>query len=170
MCRPWLIIAPLLVLAACSGTVKKEGGLYGAGEKATVGPLVYNVVDSQITPSLGDDPANLRTPQNRFVIVEVSVSNSSNQDVSIPAMTLVDDSGQTFPELADGRGVNKWLGVIRKVAPAETEEGNVLFDAPARHYRLRLTGEGEPEISIDLPLNFVHEQIKTTDVTPQKEN
>ena len=162
------ILIPALLLAGCSSTPKKEAKLYAAGEKAAVGPLTYSVVDTLFAPALGEDPASQRTPQNRFVIVQVSVSNSGTTEASIPLMTLIDDNGQQYSELADGTGVPRWLGVIRKVGIAQTEAGNIVFDAPAKHYRLRLTEELDDEVSIDIPLSYIHElqgDMKTTQET-----
>jgi len=162
MTRIFLISCVALVVGGCSS--KKEAVVYPAGEKAAVGPLVYSVIDWEVLPHLGDDPASIRTPQNRFFILRVSVSNSNTGDVPIPDLTLVDDSGQQYAELADGTNVPNWLGVVRKVAGAQTEQGTIVFDAPARHYRLRLTDEtDEREVSIDVPLNFYpHEQPQGT--------
>jgi hypothetical protein len=165
------VLIPALLLAACSSTPpKKEAKLFAAGEKATVGSLVYSVVDTTFAPVLGDDPANQRTPQNRFVIVQISVSNSGTTEQNIPALTLVDDSGQTYPELVDGTGIQRWLGVIRKVGSAQTEAGEILFDAPAKHYRLRLTDELDDDVSIDIPLSYIHEEMRdmksTQEATP----
>jgi hypothetical protein len=92
------------------------------------------------------------------------VTNSSSDDQSIPTMTLVDDAGHSYTELSDGAGVTNWLGVVRKVRAAQTEQGVVAFDAPTKHYRLRLNDAlDESEISVDVPLNFVHERIKNID-------
>ncbi|HWE49333.1 MAG TPA: DUF4352 domain-containing protein [Bryobacteraceae bacterium] len=164
-------LIPVLLLAGCSSTpAKKEAKVFSAGEKATVGNLVYSVVDTQFAPVLGDDPASQRTPKDRFVVVQISVSNSGSAEANIPALTLVDDSGQTYPELGDGTGVQRWLGVIRKVGATQTESGEVLFDAPAKHYRLRLTDELDDEVSIDIPLSYIHEEMKdmksTQDASP----
>jgi hypothetical protein len=164
-------LIPLLLLAGCSSTpAKKEAKIFPAGEKAQVGSLVYSVVDTQFAPVLGEDPTNQRTPQNRFVIVQISVSNSGTTEQNIPALTLVDDQGQTYPELVDGTGVAKWMGVIRKVGSAQTEAGEILFDAPAKHYRLRLTDELDDDVSIDIPLSYIHEEMKdmktTQDASP----
>ena len=121
--------------------------------------MVYSVIDTRILPQIGEDPISVRTPQNRFFLVQVAVSNSSSQDQPIPGLTLVDDAGQQYAELADGTGVPNWLGVVRKVGGAQTEQGAILFDAPAQHYRLRLTDETDAsEVAIDLPLNFQSEQ------------
>jgi len=163
------VLISALLLAGCSSAPKKEARVYAAGEKATVGPLIYSIVDTQFAPVLGEDVNNQRTPQNRFVIVQISVSNSSTSDANIPLMTLIDDSGKQFPELADGTGVPRWLGVVRKVSSAQTEAGNVVFDAPAEHYRLRLTEELDDEVSVDIPLSYIHEEqkdLKTTQDAP----
>jgi hypothetical protein len=144
-------------LVGCSSSVPKNNAtIYAAGDKTTIGALVYNLTDAESTTALGDDPANPRTPTNRFYLIKLSVSNSGADDQPIPAMTLVDDSGQMYPELSDGAGVPNWLGVVRKVSGAQTEQGNVVFDAPMKHYRLRLNDTfDEKEIAIDIPLSFV---------------
>jgi hypothetical protein len=162
----WICLFPL-VLMGCSTSLKKEAKIYSIGEKVTIGSLTYSVVDTEIVPQLGDDPATARNPANRFYLIKVSVSNSSNADLPIPAMTLMDDSGQAYNELADGAKVPQWLGVVRKVAAAQTDQGNVVFDAPAKHYRLRLTDEtDETEVAIDVPLSYVHEQMKDLKTVP----
>jgi hypothetical protein len=155
---------PFLALAATGCSVfssKNKPLVYAAGEKATIGPLVYSVTDTEVTQQLGNDPKSARSAQQRFYLVKVNVSNASTEDKPIPAMTLVDDDGQTYPELADGTGVANWLGVVRKVGPTQTEQGTVAFDAPTKHYRLRLNDpDDEKEIAIDIPITFVHEMGK----------
>jgi len=132
-----------------------------------VGSLTYNLVDSEMVTQLGDEPATARTPRDRFYLLKISVSNSSSDDVTIPGLVLVDDRGQEYPEVADGTNVPNWLSVVSKVGGAQTELGTIVFDAPARHYRLRLTEETDPkDISIDLPLSFVHEQMKNLKTSP----
>jgi len=169
--RSALICISVLSLAAagCStaSSSKKESTIYAAGEKASVGPLTYSITDTEMTQTLGDDPATARNAQERFYLVKVTVSNSSSSDQPIPAMTLVDDQGHSIAELADGANVPNWLGIVRKVGPTQTEQGFVVFDAPTKHYRLRLNDPfDEKEISIDVPLDFVHEQLKSVQAAP----
>ena len=154
------VAALTLLLAACSSAPPAHlSSTFAAGEKAPVDKLTYGVVDTQFLTRLGEEP-NFRTPQNRFCVVQVTVSNAGNQDAIIPAMTLVDDSGKTYDELTDGGGVARWLGVIRRVGPNQTDVGEVVFDAPAAHYKLRLTDETSAnEVYIDLPLSFANEQL-----------
>lgn len=170
MSRASFVIAFLAFLAGCSSTPKKESQTFPAGEKVVVGPLTYNVIDTQIFTQLGDDPSSARNPQNRFYQITLAVSNSASDDLPIPGLTLVDDAGKEYPELADGTGIQKWLGVVRRVGSAQTEQGNILFDAPAAHYRLRLTDEtDDKEYYADIPLNFVHEQYKNITDSPVEE-
>src|SRR5665213_3974317 len=129
---PSALLCTVLAIAGCSSTPVRTTRTYPTGEKATVDKLVYSVVDTQILTKLGDE-ANPRMPQNRFYIVQISASNSGNEDASIPAMTLTDDAGKTYEELTDGTGVSRWLGVIRRVGANQTESGNIVFDAPASH-------------------------------------
>jgi hypothetical protein len=62
--------------------------------------------------------------------------------------------------LADGTGVQHWLGVVRKVGAGQTEQGYVLFDAPTAHYKLKLSDEtSDSDVYADIPLSFVHERM-----------
>lgn len=165
----FLFAALSFITTGCSASssAKKGSTIYSAGEKAVVGPLTYSVTDTEMTQTLGDDLATARNAQERFYLVKVTVSNSSSSDQPIPAMTLVDDQGHSIAELADGTNVPNWLGVVRKVGPAQTEQGVVLFDAPTKHYRLRLNDPfDDKEISIDVPLDFVHEQLNSIKTAP----
>ena len=124
----------------------------------SVWPLTWDVVDARILPRLGEDPATARFPQERFYLVQITVSNAGDTDASIPALALVDDSGKVYNELTDGSGVPDWFGLVREVKARDQAKGTVLFDAPASHYRLRLSERyASPEISIDLPLNLTRE-------------
>ncbi len=156
---PLAILFATCLLSGCGSSVTRTAKTYPSGDKATVGPLIYNVVDVHIAPRLGDDPANSRLPQNRFFLVRISASNSSTADVTIPALTLIDDRGTVYNEIADGTNVPDWLGIIRKVEPGLTSTGVVVFDAPSQHYRLRLTDETEEDIGIDIPLTYVNETV-----------
>lgn len=160
---PLNVIASLLLAAAaifsggCGNAPKKEVKTYQSGEKAQSGPLYYSVIDTQVQPSLADGS---RTPRNRFYLVQVSVFNSGNQPVSIPSFTLVDDSGQAYNELADGQGIANWMGVLRKLPPAQTQQGMIAFDAPAKHYRLKITDDlDDTQVYLDLPLHFLHDGV-----------
>lgn len=130
-----------------------------AGEKASVGHLSYTIVDEQIMPQLGD-PATPRVPHDRFILVQIAVTNSSNVDNPIPAVELIADSGKVYEEVTDGSGITDWLGLVRHVGPGQTERGVVGFDAPSAHYKLRFSDESaNNEILADLPLSYSHEKM-----------
>jgi hypothetical protein len=166
----FVVLFAACFVSACGSSATKTARTYAAGDKATAGPLIYNVVDVHILPRLGDDPTTARTPENRFFLVKVSASNSSANEVSIPALTLIDDHGKAWPEVSDGTNVPDWIGVLRRVDPGQTDSGVVVFDAPAQHYRLRLTDETEEDVGIDIPLTFLNENatqdLPTPDAVP----
>jgi hypothetical protein len=116
---------------------------YQMGDKATLGPLVYNVIDTNWKPQLGD-PFQLRLPQQRFLLIKLSVTNGGGSELSIPLLTLENSAGQTFEELSDGQGVDNWFGLLRDISPAQTLQGQLLFDVPLGDYRLRITDGAGP--------------------------
>jgi len=157
----------LLGLTACtsdSPNKLEQSRVVAAGEKAPAGHLTYSVLDSQILPQIteGETP---RVPKERFIVVQIAVTNSGNTDANIPGVTLESDSGTTYNELTDGNGVQGFLGVLRHVGPLQTTRGAIVFDAPAAHYRLRFADENaENEILADLPLTYAHEKVNSADV------
>jgi hypothetical protein len=119
------------------------------GEKAEIGPFVYTAIETRWPMTLEG-----RTPKDRFFIVHVTVVNSGASETNVPGFEVVDDAGNSYPELADGAGVDQWLGVTRKLPIANSEQGNIVFDVPPKHYRLRVADEADNFIYIDIPLNL----------------
>jgi hypothetical protein len=127
------------------------------GEKIALGHIIYTVFETQWLTEAGTAP-DVRVPQNRFFLVRLSASNSGNSDTIIPSMSVVDDKGTTYQEMQRGDGIPQWIGSLRSVHPAEAAAGNVVFDCPPAHYKLRLTDEdGERAALVDIPLNFINE-------------
>jgi hypothetical protein len=128
------------------------------GEKVPVGPLIYNVVESGWRTQFGDVLDGLRIPQQRFLSINLSVTNSGGGDVSVPLFTLENANGQSFMELQDGKGVDNWFGLLRTIAPAQTQQGKIIFDVPLASYKLRVTdgaGPGAEKFAwIDIPLRM----------------
>jgi len=142
--------------AGCSGTGYPVR-TYRMGERVQLGSLVYNVYDSQWHTHLGDG-AGSRIPENRFFLVRVSITNSGTGETMVPAMSVADDAGQSIQELNNGDRVPQWIGFLRSVKPAETIQGNLVFDCSPRHYKLQLTDEnGQQSAVIDIPLTFTSE-------------
>jgi Domain of unknown function (DUF4352) len=158
--QPYLAGAALVCLAAgtaCTPSALPEAQIHRMGERVNAGSLVYNVFEDQWKAQLGQGP-DARVPKDRFFLVRLSVVNGGSSDLMVPILTLVDDTGQTYPELSNGDQVPQWTGYLRRVKPAETLQGNVVFDVAPKHYRLRVTDEASQNSrDIDIPLTFASE-------------
>ena len=150
-------VGAALALAACS--TSSSGPIipvrtHPMGERVMVGHLIYTVFETEWMMQLGEGPG-ARIPQSRFFLVRMSAANSGGTEVTIPDFTLEDDSGNTYAEEKNGDQVPQWMGYLIPVKPAEAAQGNVVFDVPPRHYKIRVTDEnGERAALIDIPLSF----------------
>jgi hypothetical protein len=155
-CLAGAALACLAAGTACT-TAAPQAQLRRMGERVSVGSLVYNLFEDQWKAQLGQG-SDTRVPKDRFFLLRLSVVNAGSSDLMVPPLTLVDDAGQTYAELPNGDQVPQWTGYLRRVKPAETLQGNVIFDVPPKHYRLRVTDENsENGRDIDIPLNFTSE-------------
>ena len=151
----WLLL--FAAAAMQTGCVKPAPPVhvFRMGERVQVGPLIYNVFEATWLPQLGE-PTQARQPARRFLLVHLSVTNSGAEVLSVPALSLVDDAGYVHTEAFDGRNVPSWWGLIRKVKPADTLEGNILFDVEPKSYKLKLDDDSDPEhrAMVEMPLRF----------------
>ena len=147
-----LILSLTLLLLAAGCSQKKEVRSVSIGEKAEVGSFVYQAIDTGWPMTLAD-----RSPKERFFVIRVAITNTGDVDTTIPGFEVIDDAGNSYPESADGAGVEKWLGMSRKIRVAGTEQANILFDVPPKHYRLRVADENDNFMYIDIPLNLSSE-------------
>jgi hypothetical protein len=161
-------ILSFLVVAGCSSGPAKPH-TFAVGERIELGHIVYTVFETQWMTQFGSG-LDARVPQNRFFLVRLSASNSGTADVLVPGMTVVDDNGDSYTELTDGDGVPQWLGALRQARPAEAAQGNVAFDVPPRHYKLRITDDSEQKAAfVDLPLTFNAGVPELSVPSPEKE-
>lgn len=150
-----LAFAVSLSLTACRNLVATRSE-YQMGEKAPAGPLNYNVVEKVWRSQLGDG-FQLRTPENRFLLISLSVTNSSGGDVSVPLLQLESSDGKLYREIENGEGVDNWFGLLRTIAPSQTQQGRILFDVPLGTYKLRLSdGDSSAEhyTYVQIPLQI----------------
>jgi Domain of unknown function (DUF4352) len=127
------------------------------GERAQTGVLIYNVFDTKWMAQAGSG-LNARVPANRFFLIRMSIVNSGSTETAAPRLTIADDYGQSYTELENGEGVPQWLGILRHLKPAENVTGNIVFDAPPRHYKLHISDESEEHKAIiDIPLTFAQD-------------
>jgi hypothetical protein len=150
-----LSVAGGLLLTGCN----KQNSVqinFQMGDRITAGPVSYNVIQTFWRTQLGDI-FKTRVPENRFLMITLSATNGGGKEVSIPLLTLEGDNKE-FRELENGDGVSNWFGLIRTISPAETRQGNIVFDVPLTSYRLRLTDGGEPGtekfVWVDIPLRL----------------
>jgi len=112
------------------------------GDRVAVGPLTYNVIETAWRSQLGDE-FKVRMPEQRFLMITVSVTNGGGRDISVPLLMLENQNGKQYLEADSGEGVDSWFGLLRTLNPAQTQQGRLLFDVPLGSYRLRLTDGGE---------------------------
>jgi len=152
-------VALLGALAGCSGA-KKAGGsgvTYPMGSQVYVGPLTVNALETEWKEKLDTD-SGPREPKNRFLLIRVTVTNGGGGEQGLPLLNLVDSKGTMYLEEDKGEGVPKWLGLLRLLKPAQTEEGYLIFDVPPASYKLRVSTGGDPEQEmfalIDIPFKL----------------
>jgi len=150
----YLLFTAVVLLGGCAPSGPPLVSKYLMGEKVQLGKLSYTVFETQWMTQFGEGPM-ARVPQNRFFLVRFSAVNGGSDDVPVPNMTIQDDRGQVYEELSTGEGVPQWAGYLRKVKPADSVQGNALFDAPPGHYKLKLSDETITKAAlIDIPLSF----------------
>jgi hypothetical protein len=143
-----------LFLTACRDENKQvPTGTFDMGERAQAGALIYTVYDSKWALNLGESVAP-RIPANRFLILNVTAVNSGSKPINIPSFSLVDDSGQVYPELENGEGVSNWMGIVRRVRPADSIQGAILFDVPQKQFKLHVADEEDHFALVNIPLTL----------------
>lgn len=162
--RAFLLAAAALSAASCAregveteANLKKASKSFKMGERASVGPITYNVLEANFLTQLGE-PGKGKLPENRFLVIRLSITNGAGKEAEIPLLRLVDDQGKEFSESQDADVLSGWFGLIRKIGPTSTEEGRILFDVPARSYKLEVTDGGEAGKEqlafIEIPIDF----------------
>jgi hypothetical protein len=150
----WL--ATLAIVASQTACLRPAPvNVYRMGEKVQAGQLIYNVFETTWQAQIGEGQ-QARTPAHRFMIMHLTVVNSGAEPVSVPSLKLVDESGRIYAESMEGQGVPLWLGMIRRVKPADTLEGKAVFDVEPKSYKLKLDDGSDSGmvVMVDLPLQF----------------
>ena len=152
-----LTVIAAFCLAGCNRKQTSEQINYTMGEHITAGPMVYNVVQTVWKTQLGD-LFKVRVPEHRFLLISLSATNGGGKPVSVPFFSLEGANREQYQELQNGDGVDNWFGLLRDIAPAETKQGNLVFDVPLASFRLRLTDGGEPGMEkyvwVEIPLRM----------------
>ena len=158
-----LIFPVLFLLLASCQKQERTNVKYEMGERVTIGPFTYVVVESSWRNQLGEG-FEVRSPQNRYLVLSVSITNGGSTEATIPMLSIEASDGKLYQELSDGTGVTNWLGVIRSVGPAQTIQGRIIFDVPLSTFRLRLPDGGETGYEkyawVDIPLRIDADQVQ----------
>jgi hypothetical protein len=128
------------------------------GERVQVGPLTYNVLETEWKNQLAEG-AGSKVPANRYLLVKMSITNGGGGNVAVPLLTVEDGSGHTYSEVTEGTdAVPDWLGLLRNLAPAQNDNGVAIFDVPMGGYKLRISDGGEigneKTALIDIPVHI----------------
>jgi len=146
--------AAALSLAACAAETHNPVRTFNIGDRVDMGHIVYTVFETQWLTQIGEG-SEARIPQNRFFLVRMHAANRQRTEILLPKMSLQDDSGHSYPEMSTDVGAPHWVGVLRTVMANDSTQGNVVFDAPPAHYRLKVTDDTGDQIAyIDIPLSF----------------
>ncbi len=158
-----LLLLSLTLLPSCK-KVKPKVLTYEMGERIENGPFTYTVVESSWSSQLGEG-FNIRVPQNRFLILSLSITNGGGSEASVPLLSLEASNGQVFQESLEGAGVPDWMGALRTIKPAGTLTGRIVFDVPLSTFRLRLPDGGEPGYEkyamVEIPLRLDVQQVQS---------
>ncbi len=157
----WVCLCVLALVVSmhygCARPGAVQAAEFNVGDRVELGPLVYHVTEAGWRTQLGEFPS-LRMPERKFLLIHLSATNGGGETVLIPQAELENSKGETFQELTDGAGVPDWLGLIRSLKPAATEQGVIIFDVPSDAYRLRLTEGADLERArvayVKIPLTF----------------
>jgi hypothetical protein len=153
------LAAAASLLSSCGDSGEKPSTMrtFTMGEKIELGHINYQVFETQWLTQIGQG-AEARIPQHRFFLVRMSAFNNLSTDIIVPNFSIEDDQGNAYPELNSGEGVPQYIGYLRNVKGTDSAQGNALFDAPPRHYKMKLTDEtGEKTAYVDIPLSFAAE-------------
>lgn len=164
--RGFLAIAPATLLAfnGCSregaetdAKIKRASKTFKMGERASVGVLTYNVLESTYFTQLGDSGKS-RIPEKRFLVIRMSITNGGAKEAEIPLFRLVNDKNDEISEIQEADFLAGWFGLIRKIGPTLTEEGRIVFDVSPKTYKLEVTDGGETGKEqlayIEIPIEF----------------
>ncbi len=157
--------ALLFSLTACGDGGRSTRIDYQMGERVPLEPFTYNVIESTWRSQLGS-ALQMRLPNQRFLILNISITNGGGKEVPIPNFQLERANGDLIPEEMKGEGIDQWLGMIRNIGPGQTLQGRVVFDCALTSYKLRMTDGGEPggeKIKfVEIPLRLDPESPITT--------
>jgi hypothetical protein len=133
--------AILMVQTGCAST-RTQVLSFPIGQKVQVGILFYQVLEAAWMTEV---EGAKHPPKNRILGLHMTVTNSGANEAALPFLRLIDARGKELMELSEIEGNPHWLGALRRMKPALTEEGFVYFDVPIGAYKLEVVDNSNPE-------------------------
>jgi hypothetical protein len=158
ICRTFALALGIAASISCGQKSVRESSIqFRIGEPLLVRPFTYTVLETRWKPQLGE-LFSLQIPQHQFLMIRLSITNSGGAPAAVPLLTLEGPGNTVYKEHQKGEGIGNWLGLIRNIAPGQTEEGWIVFDVPANEYVLRCYGEVSDDFEqvgrFRIPLNL----------------
>ena len=140
--------------SSCSSR-KAQALTFAIGQKVQVGKLFYQVIEAQW---MAEVQGAKQPPKNRILHLHLNVTNAGAMEASVPFLRLIDGAGNEIMELSDLEGNPRWLGMLRRMQPALTEDGFVYFDVPVGAYKLEVVdntlADDEKVAYIEIPASL----------------
>ena len=158
----------LSVLWSCSRQVN-ETRTSQMGEKIQVGPLVNTVLGAEWKSEFGDG-FDRRVAKDRFLVIHLTITNGGGGETGAPLTQVVDAHKKEYGEIQDAKGLPQWLGLLRRLSPAATDEGRIVFDVPVGLYKLKISDgdvENEKVFFVDIPLELHAAPASQGGIMPQ---
>jgi hypothetical protein len=135
------------------------------GDTVPLGAVEHTVLGAEWRATLGEG-ASVRVPTRQFLVLRLAVTNKGADGQEVASLRLLAPDGTEFEELADGSSTPEWFGLVRRLNPGESRQGNVLFDAPKAVYQLKLTqhtmdGEEANVALVEIPIRTDETAIPT---------
>ncbi len=128
-------VGAILASQSSCSSPKPQAMTFAIGQKVQVGKLFYQVIEAQW---MGEVQGAKQPPKNRVLHLHLNVMNAGALEASVPFLRLIDGAGNEIMEMSDLEGNPRWLGMLRRMQPALTEDGFVYFDVPVGAYKLEV--------------------------------
>ena len=111
------------------------------GEAVSVGFMRYQVHGSRYSDRFSDNQERNQPPDDSYLIIDLTVTNTANRNQMMPWFKLVDQNGTEYEMASRARAAERNLDRIRFLDPRVPTRGELIFDVPPdRTYRLKVTG------------------------------
>ena len=158
----------LSALGSCGKSII-DARTFQMGEKVQVGPLIYTVLAAEWKTEFGNG-FDRRVAKDRFLVIHLTITNGGGGEAGAPLAQLVDAAKKEHGELQDAKGLPQWMGLLRRLSPAATEDGRIVFDVPVGLYKLKVSDgavEDEKVALVDIPLELNAAPTSSVGIMPQ---